>query len=168
MKPIVLDASTLILSAKIDLIQIMAKHMRLEISETVRQEALRKPALEDAKSIARLIGEQKIKVEALKDREFFKIIQEDFRLGDGEAETITLAKAKGFMAGVDDYMAIKVCRIVWVPFVSTLSLLVHLKEEGHLTQNQALAKLEKLKGYGWYQNELLNKISGIIKGGEKP
>lgn len=163
----VLDSSTLILSAKIDLLGALAGEMRLEIPEAVKKEVLRKPDLIDAKLIARFIDEGKISIEKLKDRKWVDTIQKDFHLGDGESEAIALAKNKSVLLGIDDGVAIKVCRIMAVSFVSALSLLVFFHEKGALTQNQALAKLEKLKAYGWYHTELLNQIYGKIQGGQK-
>ena len=61
MNDLVLDTSTLILLAKIDLLGPLADRVNVVIPKTVRQEALRKKELMDAQMIYRLIGEGKIR-----------------------------------------------------------------------------------------------------------
>ena len=62
LQPIVFDASTLILLAKVDLLQIMARKVEIHIPRVVENEALAKPDLYDAQLIARMIEEGVIRV----------------------------------------------------------------------------------------------------------
>jgi predicted nucleic acid-binding protein len=164
MNSLVLDTSTLILMAKIDLLGTLATQIAIVLPEAVNREATVKPELDDAKMIKRLIEEAKIKINKVKESSIVDTFILDFRLGEGEAQAIALAKSKNLTLGVDDWQAIKTCKVMGVPFVTTLAFVTRFHEKEIITEKQALAKLEKLKQYGWYQKDLLEKVANDIKG----
>jgi predicted nucleic acid-binding protein len=165
MKALVLDASTLILLAKIDLLQLVSRQIALVIPEAVNDEATRKREFADAKLILRLIGEKWLRIEKTADEKFVRTLEQDFQLGRGEAQAVGLAKAKGLGLGVDDGLAIKACKVLGVSFVTALAFLVHSYQKGWIGQKQAGAKLNQLKQYGWYHLSLLDQAADDIKGG---
>lgn len=165
MDKIVLDTSTLILQAKTDLLRPLADHASVVIPRAVEFEASRKPDLTDAKLIRQLIREEKIKVVEEKNRRFIHVLEEDFKLGKGEAEAISLAKSQQAFIGIDDGLAIKVCRVVEVRFLTSLTLLTYFYRKGLLSQKQTFAKLDRLGVYGWYSGVLLSKVRNEIEKG---
>ena len=167
MKEIALDTSTLILLAKIDLLESLVNHANIVISEIVREEALRKPELLDAQIIFRFIKNGKIKVVKEKESLLGAAIQKDFFLGKGEASVLSLAKSKGILLGIDDQQGIKACKVLGVKFTTTLAFVVRFFEKKLLDKDQTMAKLEKLQKYGWYRTEVLEKIFREIEGGYK-
>ena len=166
MSSLILDASTLILMAKLDLLEILIGQSSVDIPEAVKREATIKPELDDARVIQRLIDEARIIVVKKQELSLIRTLETDFRLGEGEAQAIALAKSKNTLLGVDDRLAIKTCKILGVPFVTALAFIVRFHEKKILTQKQVLTKLEKLKQYGWYQKELLNKVADDIQRSE--
>lgn len=168
MKPLVLDTSTLVLLAKADLLEQIAQETSLLIPEKVRDEAVRKRELQDTRQILRLIEEGKLLVERKLDRGLVESLRADFQLGPGEAQALALAKIKGCLLGIDDRLAMKASKAAGVPFATALAFLTRIWERGGVSRRQALAKLEKLKQYGWYQNDLVRKVREEIEGRKEP
>lgn len=164
-KEIILDASTLILLAKITLLELAAEHLKIIIPETVESEAVAKKELLDARLIGRLIQENKIKVVQVKQALLGKEIQKDFLLGRGEAQALELAGDKNSLLGIDDQQGIKACKVFGIAFTTALAMIVRFHEKGLLKQEQLKSKIEKLRTYGWYRKELLEAVFKEIKGG---
>lgn len=162
---IVLDASTLILLAKTDLLPLLAEKTRLVVPEAVEGEALAKPELYDARVIASLLRTRKINV--LKDppvqqcRQF----QADFTLEFGEAAALLLAREKRLPLGTDDGPSIKAAKLTGVPFLTAIHVVVELCEKGRLDKQAALAKLERLQQVGRYSVQILEDARKRIQRG---
>jgi len=132
LQPVVFDASTLILLAKVDLLQIMARKVEIHIPRIIENEALAKPDLYDAQLIARMIKEGAIRVSDAVASVGVKTIQKQFRLAEGEAAALWMAKDKKCVLGIDDGPGIRAAKIMGVPFVTAVQVLVGLSEQGHL------------------------------------
>lgn len=167
MKSIIFDTSTLILLAKTALLELLANHVVIVIPEAVRKEAVRKEELMDAKLILRLIQEKKVCVESKKQDQWIKITAKEFLLGEGEAEALALAKARGCVLGIDDRQGIKACKVLGISFTTALTIIERLYEKEFLSFEQAKAKIEKLKDYGWYDQDFLDKVLNHMKGGRE-
>ncbi len=167
MNSILFDASTLVLLAKLDLLGPLAEEVRIMIPETVKVEATRKRELWDAKLIHRLVNEKKIHVVREEQKALAETIGKDFALGKGEASAVILAKTGGLLLGVDDKQGIRACKVLGVQFTTTLAVIMRFYEKGILNADQTIAKIEKLRTYGWYQAGLLEKVLKEIKGGHK-
>ena len=163
-RDIILDTSTLILSAKISFLELITEHLEITIPVAVESEAIVKKELLDAKLIHRLIQENRIHVVQEKQTRFTEEIQKDFSLGIGEAQALGLAKDKRSLLGIDDQQGIKVCKVFGIAFTTTLALLVRFYEKGLLKKEQLESKIEKLREYGWYREDLLVKVLKEIKG----
>ena len=164
MTTVVFDTSTLILLAKIDLLHLITRHVRTLIPLEVQQESLRKPDLLDARHIQRLIDDNAIQVSSQRERRLARQLEEDFHLGRGEAACIALARRYRWTVASDDAQAIKTCQAIGLPFVTALLFLVRSYEKKFIGQEMALAKLEKLQRYGWYDLGLLTRVSLQIGG----
>ena len=155
LQPVVFDASTLILLAKVDLLQIMARKVEVHIPRVVENEALAKPDLYDAQLIARMIKEGAIRVSDAVASVGVKTIQKQFRLAEGEAAALWMAKDNRCVLGIDDGPGIRAAKIMGVPFVTAVQVLVGLSEQGHLDKPSAIAKLDSLAIWGRYSAQLI-------------
>jgi len=90
---IVFDSSTLILLAKIDLLERITSRFKVIITKEVKKESVNKECF-DAKLIGRLIKEKKIKVGGITRERDKEKLEQDFNIEEGEASALLLAKAK--------------------------------------------------------------------------
>ena len=167
LQPIVFDASTLILLAKVDLLQMVAQKTGIHIPRIVRDEALAKPEIYDAQLIARMIKEGAIQVSEGGSTVGIKTIRKQFRLAEGESAALWMAKEKHCALGIDDGPGLRAAKILGVPFVTALNILVGLSEQGHLDKPSAMTKLDSLAMWGRYGAQLISDARlKIEKGGD--
>ncbi len=160
---VVLDASTLILLAKSDLLLLLAEKTQIEIPEEVQQEALVRKELYDARMIEEMVRTGKIQVSKYPRPGQRKQVQVDFRLEAGEAAALLLAKENNKPVGTDDGPAIKAARIMGVPFFTAIHVLLELYEKGRMNKQTALAKLDVLEKIGRYNAQILADARERIK-----
>jgi predicted nucleic acid-binding protein len=163
--PIVLDASTAILLAKIGLLQGVAGSTDCLMSETAWREATVK-AGEDAILIRRMVeeGQMKVMPPAHRAAELAAV----FRLGAGETETLALAAEMRGIAAVDDGPAIRAAKALGIPFATAIHFLVRAREAGTLSAPLALELLDKLARYGRYDRRILADAASRLRGGAPP
>ena len=160
------DSSTLILLAKIELLNEVSKEIEIVITSKVRTEATRKKTLFDAKLIENFIEQKIIKVENVKEKGSIEKLKRDFNLAEGEASSLILAKKKTLILATDDGPAIKAAKILGVDFTTAMDFLVRAHEKKILTKKIALVKLEKLEKYGRYSSRIIEDVSERLMGGE--
>ncbi|MBA7670010.1 MAG: hypothetical protein E3J77_06405 [Actinobacteria bacterium] len=158
---IVFDASTLILLAKIDLLQSVLCQYGGVIPELVKEEIIYKNAI-DTKLIVQQIKEGNLIVDRNPAKDKMKLILKNFPLGGGEAAAFIIAKEKDGFLATDDGLAIKVCKIFNVKFVTTIHFLI----EASLDKSLAMAKLKLLKKYGRYSIEIIKDAEERIREGK--
>jgi predicted nucleic acid-binding protein len=155
---IVFDASTLILIAKAELLDLFLNAIGLEaaIPVEVQKECCGVKKSLDALLIQKALDELRLKVIAVKNRKLVVKLQGDFGLGRGEAEAIVLALAeKAEILGIDDKNGINACKLLGIAFITAIGILVRSREKGLLTGGEALAKLTTLAKYGRYKESIL-------------
>jgi|SRR3989344_4776085 len=160
------DASTLILAAKTELLDLLIEASKepLAISEEVEKESTRKNAF-DALLIRQRIDEKKIAVKKAKDQAMVKRTMSDFNMHRGEAETIVLCiENKGKYVATDDYNAMKACSVLNIGYVTSFGILQQLYKNKKLGKEQALLKLEALARYGRFSDEILNDFRSRLEG----
>ncbi len=155
LQTVAFDASTLILMAKVDLLQIVAGKVEIHIPRVVENEALAKPELYDAQLIARMIKEGAIRVSEVGASVDLKTIQKQFRLAEGESAALWMAKDNQCALAIDDGPGIRAAKIMGIPFVTAIQVLVGLSEEGHIDKPSAIAKLDSLAVWGRYSAQLV-------------
>lgn len=157
---IVFDASTLILLSKIDLLQSVLYKYEGIIPETVKKEVEYKEGM-DTRAITQHIEEGRLNLESDPDKKEISKICKDFPLGKGEAAALIIAKQNNYMIATDDGLAIKVCKIFNVRFITAIHFLV----EADLKKDIAMTKLELLKKYGRYAARIIEDAEKrIMKG----
>jgi predicted nucleic acid-binding protein len=162
---IVFDSSTLILLAKIEILNIISEDIQIIVPEMVRSECTGKD-LFDAKLISSLIKNGKIKVVRVTKKESAEKLCRDFKIHIGEAEALALALKRNLPIAVDDLPSIKACKILNHKFTTAIHFLINVSENGKINEDMAFVKLEKLSLYGRYSKRILEDATKRLKGGE--
>lgn len=162
---IVFDSSTLILVAKIEILNIISEDIQIIVPEMVRSECTGKD-LFDAKLISSLIKNGKIKVASVTKKESAEKLCRDFKIHIGEAEALALALKRNLPIAVDDLLSIKACKILNHKFTTAIHFLINVTENGKINEDMAFVKLEKLSLYGRYSKRILEDATKRLKGGE--
>jgi predicted nucleic acid-binding protein len=162
---IVFDSSTLILLAKIEILNIISEDIQIIVPEMVRSECTGKD-LFDAKLISSLINNGKIKVAGVTKKESVEKLCRDFKIHIGEAEALALALRRKLPIAVDDLSTIKACKILNHKFTTAIHFLINVSNNGKINEDMAFVKLEKLSLYGRYSKRILEDAAKRLKGGE--
>ncbi|HUI41477.1 MAG TPA: hypothetical protein VL523_05875 [Terriglobia bacterium] len=155
---IILDASTLILLAKVELLDLFLARVgaQVAIPAEVEKECCSQKKTLDALMIQKARQESKIKVIPVRNGKLVVKVQADFSLGRGEAEAVVLSlKHKVQLLGVDDKNGINACKVLGIPFTTAVGILVRSCENGLLDRSRALAKLEALRLHGRYKDSII-------------
>jgi predicted nucleic acid-binding protein len=156
---IVFDASTLILLAKVDLLEIFLDNYPAEavISQAVETECTASSSRPDAIRIRERIQEGRIRVDSVQDIAVVHRLVPDFNLGHGEAEAIALALEKrAKLVATDDRHAIRACKLLQLKFTTAIGILIHMMEQGVIRADEARRYLEGLAMYGRYHRAILD------------
>ena len=155
---IVFDASTLILTARIEALDAFLANIEVKVAIPVEVEkecCAAKKSL-DALMIQKALDESRIKVIAVKNRKVVTKLQADFGLGRGEAEAIALALvANARLVGIDDKNGINACKLLGIAFTTAIGILVRMREKKLLTLAEAFTKLTALETHGRYKQSIL-------------
>jgi len=155
---IVFDASTLILIAKAELLDLFLHNVSVPVAipgQVERECCGSKKAL-DAVIIQRALDESRIKTVVVKHRRLVAKLQADFSLGRGEAEAIALAlHEKADVLGIDDKNGINACKLLGVAFTTAVGILIRIRGRGVLEGPDALEKLALLAKYGRYKDSIV-------------
>ena len=160
---IVFDTSTLVLLAKLDLLQIVTDSNEVLIPQQVKREALAKPELYDARLIQRLITARSLRVSSEISVAGCRSLQGQFNLDRGEAAAILLAKKRGAALAIDDGAGIKTAKVMGLPFLTAVRFLMEFYDRGRIDQKTALAKLDALAKVGRYDVRILKDVRDIFE-----
>jgi predicted nucleic acid-binding protein len=157
---LIFDSSTLILIAKVELLDVflMGIGMEIAIPKAVEDECCGGKKTLDALFIRRALDESRIKVKGVSNRKLVTKLKEDFNMGRGESEAIALAlEEKALLVGMDDKNGMNACKMAGIPFTTAVGILVRSREKGLIGRSDALVKLSALAKFGWYRNDLLEE-----------
>jgi predicted nucleic acid-binding protein len=155
---IVFDASTLILVARAELLDLFLADSKLGVAipREVEKECCGSKKALDALIIQKALDESRIEVVTVKNRGLVAKLQADFSLGKGEAEAIALALVeKAQLLGIDDKNGINACKLLGIAFTTAVGILIRTREKGLLEGPDVLAKLAMLARYGRYRNSII-------------
>jgi len=165
---IVFDASTLILLAKVELLDVFVSNFsgRILIPELVRNEVCIR-GREETPLITRLIEDKKIHVSKVKADKAASKIMDDFHIDAGEAEAIILAlREKASLVATDDRNAIRACKALKLDFTTAIAILVRAFENKLIDKAEALIKMQKLASVARYNRAIIEDAVKLIKGGK--
>jgi hypothetical protein len=154
----IFDSSTLILTAKIELLDVFLKDIGMEVAipKAVEDECCDDKKTLDALMIRKVLDESRIKVRSVKNRKLVTKLEEDFSMGRGESEAIALAlQEKALLVGIDDKRGINACKLVGIPFTTVIGILVRSRQKALIDHGDALLKLSALAKHGRYRNSIL-------------
>jgi predicted nucleic acid-binding protein len=157
---LIFDSSTLILIAKVELLDVFLKGIGMEIAipKAVEDECCGGKKTLDALFIRMALDESRIKVRGVKNRKLVTKLEEDFNMGRGESEAIALAlEEKALLVGIDDKNGMNACKLAGIPFTTAIGILVRSREKGLIDRGDALVKLSALAKFGWYRNAILEE-----------
>jgi hypothetical protein len=155
---LIFDSSTLILIAKVELLDAFLNDIGMEIAipQAVEDECCGGKKTLDALFIRKALDESRIKVRSVRNRKLVAKLEEDFSMGRGESEAIALAmQEEALLVGIDDKNGMNACKLAGIPFTTAAGILVRSCEKGLIGRGDALAKLSALAKFGWYRNDLL-------------
>jgi predicted nucleic acid-binding protein len=156
---LIFDASTLILIAKIELLDLFLAGTPLQaaVPAAVERECCGKKNSLDALRIRKALEESRIKLIAVENVKLVSKLAAEFSLGKGEAQAITLGLSQsGSLVAVDDKNAINACKLLGIAFTTAIGILVRSREKDLLTRTEALASLASLARFGRYSEIILD------------
>jgi predicted nucleic acid-binding protein len=165
---LIFDASTLILLAKAELLDLFLDDFQGTplVPGAVEAEATHDTSRTDGILIRERIREGRLAVEEVRQPKVLSRLLQDFRLGSGEAEALALALEKEDRAVVatDDRNAIRACKVLRIEFVTSLGILAQAVEKGLLAPADGMKALERLKAYGRFRDEIIEEVARQIGG----
>jgi len=164
---IVFDASTLILIARIELLDPFLADVPLKaaIPQEVEKECCGVKATLDALMIRKAIEESRIRVIRVKGRGLVGKLQGDFSLGKGEAEAIALGiSERAQLVATDDKNGIDACKLLHLSFTTAAGILIRSLENNLIHKNDALQRLNKLSHYGRYKSSIIQDARARLEG----
>jgi len=165
---IVFDASTLILLAKIELLDVFVSSFSggILIPEIIRDEVCIK-GREETPLFTRLIEDKKIHVLKVKADKAIRKIMDDFHVAEGEAAAIILAlDKKASLVATDDRNAIRACKALKLDFTTAAAVLIRAFEKNLIDKTEALSKIQKLESVARYNRAIIEEAKKLIEGGD--
>jgi predicted nucleic acid-binding protein len=153
---IVFDSSTLILLAKVEILDIFLREYKekIIIPKAVEEEATIKETF-DGLLIKKRIEEKRIEIKNV-DKEKVENIKKDFKLGKGEAEAIILTEQQKCLLATDDRNAILACKIKNIQFTTAIDFVVRASEKKKIGKEEAKRKIDQLEKLGRYKKEIID------------
>ena len=165
---VVLDSSTLILLAKIEMLETFVLNYsgKILIPGKVREETCVEWE-EETPLIERLIKSTKLQVVRIESGRLSKKLMGDFHIDAGEAEAVGLAlQEKASIVATDDRNAIRACKMLGVNFTTAIAILIRAFEKNLLEKDEALIKLQKLESVARYNRAIIEDARKRIEGGD--
>jgi|SRR5579885_159325 predicted nucleic acid-binding protein len=154
----VFDSSTLILIARIELLDLFLSEIGMEVAipRAVEEECCGGKKTLDALVIQKAVDESRITVWSVKNRKLVLKLEADFSMGRGESEAVALAlQEKARLMGIDDKRGINACKLTGVPFTTAIAILLRSRQKRLIDKDEALARLASLARYGRYKSSIL-------------
>jgi hypothetical protein len=155
---LVFDSSTLILTAKIELLDLFLSEIGMEVAipRSVEEECFGGKKTFDAFMIQKAVDESRIIVRGVRNKKVVLRLKADFSMGQGESEAIALAlQEKARLVGVDDKCGINACKLTGVPFITAVAILLRSRQKGLIDKDDALSRLSSLAKHGRYKSSIL-------------
>jgi predicted nucleic acid-binding protein len=164
MKRIIADSTPLILLAKLALLDILCDRFSVVVPAEVALEATRRQDLADARYIQVLVDGGRLKVNR-GDPRHSTLLGKQWGIGKGEAAVLALAKAEEAVLMTDDFAAMRVARVLRLPFTTTPRMIVEFQKQGLISLDAARAKLVELERHAWIGAPVLARMREILEGG---
>lgn len=164
---IVFDSSTLILIAKIELLDAFLGDIGMEaaVPLAVEEECCGGRKTLDALMIQKAIEESRITVRSVRSRKLVLKLEKDFSMGRGESEAVALAfEERARLVGIDDKRGISACKLTGVSFTTAIAILLRTRQKGLIDEDDALTRLSSLARHGRYKRSILEDARRKLEG----
>ena len=162
---IAVDSCSIIQLAKATILETLSVKYNLFITEKVYKEILKGKDKKfiDALLTERLVKEKKIKISKVMNNNLTKKIMQDFNLGIGEAETLTLVMEKQCEAIITDNKQGRKSAIIYgLNLVGSIDVVSALYKLNLIDKDKAVEGLKRLREFGWFQDYLIdNALEGV-------
>lgn len=161
---LIADACTIILLAKASVLEKASETYNLQITQEVHQEVMagKEKLFVDALLVERLINEHKIKVVKV-IYGIMKKIEQDFKMGLGEASTVAFAlDAKEGIIATDNKQGRKAAMVYSLPLIGSIEIITDLYYRKRIDKAKALNSIQILQEKGWFNVSLIEKARGEI------
>lgn len=157
------NSSTLILLAKVSLLQKFLDNYKVTIPQQVLSESVLDKETFDSLLIQKEIKGGRIRVKKVQEGNIKQVLLQ-FRLDKGEAAAYVLFKKTVNKAILtDDAELIKLCKLDGIKFVCALAVVVIMFKKRIITTEEANEKIDKLKEYGRYSDEIYNYFRNEVQ-----
>lgn len=161
-----LDASSLILLNKADLLDYLLERTQIVVPESVYSEVVEvgiERGYKDAFELQTHFDAGKIKI-AKVEKETQKRIEKRFGLTGGERDTVALVyRKRKLLIFCDDKRGITACKTLSIKFTTALEFLGILFDEKRIGKDETQRALDKLRKFGWYASWRIEQIQAKIK-----
>lgn len=165
MAQIVVDACSIILLAKAEVLETVTEAHTLTITKEVHEEVMvgKSKLFPDAFLIERLVREQKIKVISTDSRLTLKL-EGDFNMGSGEASVV----AEGIrfpdkIVATDNRQGRMAAKINNIKVIGSIEIIVALYKSKKINKDKAKAALKALQEEGWFEPLLIEMAQEDLK-----
>ncbi len=161
---IITDATSLILLAKVDLLEIFVDRNDVIVPRLAYEEVIKgkDKGREDSMLLERLVAEKKLLIvspnKAMKNK-----IEKLFNLRGGELEVVTLAFGKKHTILTDDKKCLNAAKAMKIDFITSLDMVVAMYRKGAIGKETARECVNGLEEYGWYTKDLIKSYQEMIK-----
>ena len=163
---VIFDSSTLILIAKIEILDIFLNSvtMKVVIPNAVENECCGDRKTFDALTIRKVLEDGRIAVKSVNNESIVAKLQSDFNMGRGESESIALAfEHKANLVAIDDRKGIQACKLSGIAFTTAIGILVRSSRKGLLNRVQAQEKLASLARFARYKPAILEDAKSQLE-----
>ncbi len=164
-KPVVADASSLILLAKSKLLEPVSKRLTVIVPSLVYEEAVvRGKAKGHADALALEVFFQTHRLQVREpQRTSQQMVEQLFGLRAGERDALALAYELGIPdVLIDDKKGINACKALGLRPITVLALLVILRKQGIISRAKGLRAIDLLERYGWYSQDVIKQARGDL------
>ena len=161
---IVCDATSLILLAKVGLLEIFANRNKPIVPKLVYEEVRRgvDKGRGDSMLVDRLITEKWLIIKSqnrLAENEIMKLLH----LRGGELAVISLAFRAGHTVLTDDKKCLNAAKALNIDFITSLDVVSTLYAKKAIHKEKALECIGRLEEYGWYSRDLIKSYREALK-----
>jgi len=161
---IISDATSLILLAKIRLLNIFTERNKIIIPEKVYEEVIKgkEKGREDSMVVELLVEEKKLDIQK-PDVRIKNNIEKLLNLKEGELEVVSLAYKTKHTILTDDKKCLNAAKSLNIKFITSLDAVTVLYLKKLINKKKTLENIDKLEEYGWYSKNLIKTYRGKIK-----
>lgn len=158
------DATSLILLAKVGLLDLFANRNSVVVPQHVFDEVVKgkDKGRVDAFLVERLRDEKKLSITFPKE-ETKAEIQRLFGIKGGELDVLAISLETKATILTDDKKCLNAAKALKLGFITTLDAVVALCKKGALSREKALKCVELLEEYGWYSRNLIKSYKEALK-----